>query len=95
MGLVSEADPRSLPERAARRCGTHEALYFQGWRWSFTELSRGVVRLAPEAFALVPNPSPSGVHGLGLVGRRHTIREPYTRQDDLESRTDEPSRRLT
>ena len=31
----------SLPERAARRWGTHEALYFQGRRWSFTELSQG------------------------------------------------------
>ena len=36
----------SLPERAARRLGTREALYFQGRRWSFTELSQGVDRLA-------------------------------------------------
>ena len=36
----------SLPERAARRWGTREALVFQGRRWSFAEISAGVDRLA-------------------------------------------------
>src|SRR2546426_6686924 len=36
----------SLPERAARRWGTREALYFKGRRWSFAELSARVDRLA-------------------------------------------------
>ena len=36
----------SLPERAAARWGTHEALYFKGRRWSFAELAAGVDRLA-------------------------------------------------
>ena len=36
----------SLPERAACRWGAREALAFQGRRWSFTEISAGVDRLA-------------------------------------------------
>ena len=36
----------SVPERAARRWGTREALAFQGRRWSFDEISAGVDRLA-------------------------------------------------
>ena len=36
----------SLPDRAARRWGAREALYFNGRRWSFAELSAGVDRLA-------------------------------------------------
>jgi len=36
----------SLPERAARRWGTREAVYFKGRRWSFGELSAAVDRLA-------------------------------------------------
>ena len=36
----------SLPERAAERWGRREALYFQGRRWSFAELSAGIDRLA-------------------------------------------------
>jgi fatty-acyl-CoA synthase len=46
----------SLPERAARRWGTREALYFQGRRWSFTELSQGVDRLARGLIALGVRP---------------------------------------
>jgi len=42
----------SLPERAARRWGAREALYFKGRRWSFAELSRGVDRLARGLIAL-------------------------------------------
>jgi fatty-acyl-CoA synthase len=42
----------SLPERAARRWGTREALHFQGRRWSFTELAQGVDRLARGLIAL-------------------------------------------
>src|SRR3989442_13058293 len=36
----------SLPERAARRWGTREALSFKGRRWSFAELSARVDRVA-------------------------------------------------
>src|SRR4030095_3541984 len=46
----------SLPERAARRWGTREALYFQGRRWSFAELSEGVDRLARGLIALGVRP---------------------------------------
>src|ERR1044071_7621771 len=46
----------SLPERAARRWGAREALYFNGRRWSFTELSRSVDRLARGLLALVVRP---------------------------------------
>ena len=43
----------SLPERAASRWGAREALYFQGRRWSFAELSAGVDRLARGLIALI------------------------------------------
>ena len=46
----------SLPERAARRWGAREALYFNGRRWSFTELSRSVDRLARGLLALGVRP---------------------------------------
>jgi fatty-acyl-CoA synthase len=46
----------SLPERAARRWGAREALYFNGRRWSFTELSRSVDRLARGLLALGVQP---------------------------------------
>ena len=46
----------SLPERAARRWGAREALYFKGRRWSFAELSRGVDRLARGLLALGVRP---------------------------------------
>jgi fatty-acyl-CoA synthase len=46
----------SLPERAATRWGTREALYFQGRRWSFAELSAGVDRLARGLIALGVRP---------------------------------------
>jgi fatty-acyl-CoA synthase len=46
----------SLPERAARRWGAREALYFNGRRWSFTELSRSVDRLARGLMALGVQP---------------------------------------
>src|SRR5947208_10811999 len=46
----------SLPERAARRWGARQALYFKGQRWSFTELSRGVDRLARGLIALGVKP---------------------------------------
>ncbi len=46
----------SLPERAARRWGAREALYFKGRRWSFAELSRGVDRLARGLIALGVKP---------------------------------------
>jgi fatty-acyl-CoA synthase len=46
----------SLPERAARRWGPREALYFKGRRWSFAELSRGVDRLARGLLALGVRP---------------------------------------
>jgi fatty-acyl-CoA synthase len=36
----------SLPERAAERWGSREALYFKGRRWSFAELSARIDRLA-------------------------------------------------
>jgi fatty-acyl-CoA synthase len=36
----------SMPERAAGRWGTREALAFQGRRWTFADLSAGVDRLA-------------------------------------------------
>jgi fatty-acyl-CoA synthase len=46
----------SLPERAARRWGAREALYFKGRRWSFAELSEGVDRLARGLIALGVRP---------------------------------------
>ena len=46
----------SLPERAAARWGTREALYFKGRRWSFAELSAGVDRLARGLIALGVRP---------------------------------------
>src|SRR4029453_12036908 len=46
----------SLPERAAQRWGAREALYFKGQRWSFTELSRAVDRLARGLIALGVRP---------------------------------------
>ncbi|HZO40211.1 MAG TPA: AMP-binding protein [Methylomirabilota bacterium] len=46
----------SLPERAARRWGAREALYFNGRRWSFAELSRSVDRLARGLLALGVQP---------------------------------------
>jgi fatty-acyl-CoA synthase len=46
----------SLPERAARRWGAREALYFNARRWSFTELSRSVDRLARGLLALGVQP---------------------------------------
>jgi fatty-acyl-CoA synthase len=46
----------SLPERAARRWGAREALYFKGRRWSFADLSRGVDRLARGLLALGVRP---------------------------------------
>jgi fatty-acyl-CoA synthase len=46
----------SLPERAARRWGAREALYFKGRRWSFADLSRGVDRLARGLLALGVQP---------------------------------------
>src|SRR5439155_22288501 len=46
----------SLPERAARRWGARQALYFKGQRWSFTELSRGVDRLVRGLIALGVKP---------------------------------------
>jgi len=46
----------SLPARAARRWGAREALYFNGRRWSFTELSRSVDRLARGLLALGVQP---------------------------------------
>ena len=46
----------SLPERAAARWGPREALYFQGRRWSFAELSAGVDRLARGLIALGVRP---------------------------------------
>jgi fatty-acyl-CoA synthase len=46
----------SLPERAARRWGAREALYFKGRRWSFAELSHGVDRLARGLLALGVRP---------------------------------------
>src|SRR6266446_6225921 len=36
----------SLPERAAQRWRAREALYFKGKRWSFSDMSAGVDRLA-------------------------------------------------
>jgi len=46
----------SLPERAARRWGSREALYFAGQRWSFADLSAGVDRLARGLIALGVRP---------------------------------------
>jgi len=46
----------SLPERAAERWGSREALYFKGRRWSFAELSAGVDRLARGLIALGVRP---------------------------------------
>jgi fatty-acyl-CoA synthase len=46
----------SLPERAAQRWGAREALYFKGQRWSFSDLSAGVDRLARGLIALGVRP---------------------------------------
>jgi fatty-acyl-CoA synthase len=46
----------SLPERAARRWGSREALAFEGRRWSFADLSSGVDRLARGLIALGVEP---------------------------------------
>jgi fatty-acyl-CoA synthase len=46
----------SLPERAAQRWGASEALYFKGQRWSFSDLSAGVDRLARGLIALGVRP---------------------------------------
>jgi len=46
----------SLPEHAARRWGAREALYFKGQRWSFSDLSAGVDRLARGLIALGVRP---------------------------------------
>jgi fatty-acyl-CoA synthase len=46
----------SLPDHAARRWGAREALCFKGRRWSFTELSRSVDRLARGLLALGVQP---------------------------------------
>src|SRR5262245_60979546 len=46
----------SLPARAARCWGAREALYFNGRRWSFAELSDGVDRLARGLIALGVRP---------------------------------------
>src|SRR5580765_2536935 len=46
----------SLPERAAERWGAREALYFKGQRWSFSDLSAGVDRLARGLIALGVRP---------------------------------------
>ena len=46
----------SLPERAARRWGSRDALYFAGRRWSFADLSGGVDRLARGLIALGVRP---------------------------------------
>jgi non-ribosomal peptide synthetase component E (peptide arylation enzyme) len=62
----------SLPERAARRWGTREALYFQGRRWSFTELSQGVDRLARGLIALGVRPGERVA--LWMVNRRSSSR---------------------
>jgi HIP---CoA ligase len=62
----------SLPERAARCWGTREALYFQGRRWSFTELSQGVDRLARGLIALGVRPGERVA--LWMVNRRSSSR---------------------
>jgi fatty-acyl-CoA synthase len=46
----------SLPDHAARRWGAREALYFNGRRWSFAELSASVDRLARGLIALGVRP---------------------------------------
>jgi fatty-acyl-CoA synthase len=46
----------SLPERAAQRWGSREALAFKGRRWSFADLSSGVDRLARGLIALGVEP---------------------------------------
>src|SRR5262245_38202339 len=42
----------SLPERAARRWGTREAVCFKGRRWTFAQLAAGVDRVARGLVAL-------------------------------------------
>ena len=42
----------SLPQRAAARWGSREALYFEGQRWTYGELSAGVDRAARGLMAL-------------------------------------------
>src|SRR2546426_6953774 len=61
----------SLPERAARRWGTREALYFKGRRWSFAELSARVDRLARGLIGLRVAPGDKGA--LWVVNRPEFI----------------------
>src|SRR5688500_7217769 len=46
----------ALPERAARRWGAREALYFRGRRWTFGDLAAGVDRAARGLIALGVRP---------------------------------------
>jgi len=52
----SEQTLGSLPERAAQRWRAREALYFKGKRWSFSDMSAGVDRLARGLIALGVRP---------------------------------------
>lgn len=47
----------SLPADAARRWGAREALYFKGQRWSFSELSSGIDRVARGLMSLGIEPA--------------------------------------
>jgi fatty-acyl-CoA synthase len=61
----------ALPERAAKRWGSREALCFEGKRWSFAELAAGVDRVARGLIALGIGPGEKV--GLWLVNRPEWI----------------------
>src|SRR5262245_7933678 len=65
----------SLPERAARRWGAREALFFEGRRWSFAELSAGVDRVGRGLMAL--GVAPGETVALWMLNRPEWIEAMY------------------